>query len=204
MTTPALDQPETDGSLQCAAQPLGAAQLEGTLTLRDGTNVRVRPIRADDTDRLRSFHMGLSRESIVFRFFRILPELPTDMAEHFTHVDYTNRMAILATTGDGPDEQILAVVRYDRIGPTEAEVAFVVADQWQGHGIATALLYRLAAYARQHGFTTFVAFTMGTNQRMLEVLRYAGFPHTTTYCEGEVEVRLDITAEVATPLPCTP
>ncbi len=199
MTTPAAHQPTSDPNPH-SSLPDAATHLEGWLALRDGTVLRVRPIHADDTARLRAFHAGLSPESIIFRFFRVLPELPLDLAAHFTHVDYENRMALLATSGEGPAEQILAVVRYDRTGPSEAEVAFVVADQWQGHGIATALLYRLAAYARAHGFTTFTAITMGSNQRMLDVLRCAGFPHTTSYCQGEVEIQLNITADPAGPL----
>jgi RimJ/RimL family protein N-acetyltransferase len=102
-------------------------------------------------------------------------------------------MALLATLGTGTAEEILGVVRYERIGETAAEVAFVVADAWQGHGIATALLHRLAAYARAKGMTTFVAITMGSNARMIEVLRHSGFPLTTQYSEGTLEVHLDIT-----------
>ena len=64
----------------------------------------------------------------------------------------------------GAAEEILAVVRYDRLaGEREAEVAFVVQDAWQGHGLATALLHELAAYARAHGVERFLALTMGTN-----------------------------------------
>src|SRR5690348_9731792 len=110
-------------------------------------------------------------------------------------------MVLLATRGEGTDEEIIAIVRYDRTGPDEAEVAFVVQDRWQGHGIATALLYRLAAYGRRRGITTFVALTMGSNQPMLDVLRYCGFPRTSRYRDGEVEVRLDISNDVRSPLP---
>lgn len=110
-------------------------------------------------------------------------------------------MALLATRGEGVDEEIIAVVRYDRSEPREAEIAFVVLDRWQGLGIATALLYRLAAHARRRGITTFVALTMGSNQPMLDVLRYCGFPRTSRYQDGEVEVRLDISNDVRSPLP---
>jgi RimJ/RimL family protein N-acetyltransferase len=102
-------------------------------------------------------------------------------------------MALVATRGSGEAEEILGVVRYEYIRPETAEVAFVVEDHWQGHGIATALLHRLAAYARQRDYTTFVAFTMGNNSRMMEVLRNSGFPCTAHYSAGEVEVDLDIT-----------
>lgn len=180
--------------------PHDVAQLEGPLTLYDGTTIHVRAIRPDDDERLRAFHRQLSPDSIMFRFFHFLPELPMPDATHFTHLDYVNRMALLATMGEGEAEEILGVVRYDRIADATAEVAFVVGDHWQGHGIATALLYMLATYARTKGFTTFVAVTMGSNARMIEVLRNSGFPWTTRYSEGTLEAHLDITQSPAGPV----
>ena len=179
--------------------PRDVARLEGPLPLHDGSVIHVRAIRPDDDERLRAFHRHLSPDAIMFRFFHFLPELPAEDAEHFTHVDYVNRMALLATTSTststdaGKAEEILGVVRYERLEDTTAEVAFVVADAWQGHGIATALLHRLATYARAKGITTFIAITMGSNARMIEVLRNSGFPLTTQYSEGTLEVHLDIT-----------
>lgn len=173
--------------------PSDVARLEGSITLIDGTSVHVRAIRADDQERLRAFHRQLSSDTIMFRFFHFLPELPTEDAAHFTHLDYVDRMALIATTGEGETEEILSVVRYDRIGEQRAEVAFVVLDRLQGRGIATALLHLLAAYARTKGITTFVAITMGSNARMIEVLRNSGFPWTAHYSDGSLEVDLDIT-----------
>lgn len=177
--------------------PPDAARLAGTLTLRDGTRMRTRPIRPDDTDRLRTFHAHLSRDTIIFRFFGYVPELAVRNAERFTHVDYVNRMALVATLGTSEVERILAVVRYDRVGPASAEVAFVVADEWQGHGIATALLLQLAEYARAHGITRLVAITMASNRRMLEVLRHCGYPMTIHADSSEDMVSLDISAPPA-------
>lgn len=172
--------------------PRDVARLEGPLSLRDGSTIHVRAIRPDDNERLRAFHRHLSSDSIMFRFFHFLPELPTEDAERFTHLDYRDRMALIATRGDGESEEILGVVRYDRISETAAEIAFVVADRWQGRGIATALLYILASYAHTKGYTSFVAITMGNNARMIEVLRKCGFPMTAHYDEGTLEVHLDI------------
>ena len=175
------------------AMPREAAALEHDLVLRDGALAHVRPIRPSDTERLCAFHAGLSADSIIFRFFHLMPTLSEQDAEHFTHVDYQNRMALVATTILDGSEQIIGVVRYESLGSSRAEVAFVVADQWQGHGIATILLHLLAMYARTHGFNMFVAVTMGNNTRMLEVLRHAGFPHTLRYVGGDIEAELDIT-----------
>lgn len=190
----ATDTPQEEEHESPAREPHADSELETPLVLRDGTSVRVRAIRPDDTERLRAFHTHLSPDTIIFRFFHFLPELSAHDAERFTHVDYVNRMALVATSGSEEAEEILGVVRYDRIKPDTAEVAFVVEDQWQGHGIATALLHRLAAYARQRDISTFVAITMGNNLRMLDVLRNCGFPATTRFEEGNIEVYLDITA----------
>lgn len=178
-----------------AGLPDEVASLESSLTLYEGNTIHVRAIRPDDDDRLRAFHRQLSPDSIMFRFFHFLPELSAQDAAHFTHLDYVDRMALVATTGEGEAEEIIGVVRYDHIGEAKAEVAFVIVDRWQGHGIATALLHRLATYARTKGFTTFVAVTMGNNARMIEVLRNSGFPWTAQYSEGTLEVYLDITTD---------
>lgn len=180
--------------------PRAVARLEGPLKLHDGSTVHVRAIRADDDERLRIFHHQLSPDAIMFRFFHFLPELPSQDVTHFTHVDYVNRMALVATTDTGEAEEILGVVRYDRITETEGEVAFVVEDHWQGHGIATALLHLLASYARTKGITTFIAITMGNNTRMIEVLRNSGFPWTSHFADGTLEVHLDITKPPTFPM----
>jgi GNAT superfamily N-acetyltransferase len=172
--------------------PEEAAHLCAHLTLRDGATVLMRAIRADDTERLRAFHARLSPDTIYLRFFSVVPVLMPHMAERLAHVDYENRMALVATTGAGADEQIVAVVRYDRAGPTVAEVAFVVEDAWQGRGIAIALLFRLAAYARERGIVELVALTMSENTRMHTLLRHCGFPARSSYADGLTEVRLDI------------
>jgi GNAT superfamily N-acetyltransferase len=172
--------------------PVDAVQLEGDFPLYGGGTAHVRAIRPDDCERLREFHRRLSAESITFRFFRYKPELSVEEAAGFTQVDYERRMALIATCGSGETEEILGVVRYEHIGPATAEVAFVVEDHWQGHGIATTLLHRLADYARRRGYTTFVALTMGNNARMLEVLQRSGFPSTAHTGAGEIEVQLDI------------
>lgn len=186
-----------------AAGPAGQDQsallqtLEGDVELMTGERVHVRPIRPDDTVRLQDFHTHLSSDSITFRFFRYMPQLSGPDAERFTHVDYVNRMALVATDGQGESERILAVVRYDRIAPDTAEVAFVVADRWQGHGVATALLHRLAIYARQQGITHLQAITLASNAKMLEVLRHAGYPLSVRYFSGEIELTLDISAPIS-------
>jgi GNAT superfamily N-acetyltransferase len=169
-----------------------AARERSSLVLPDGCRVLVRAISPEDSSRLRAFHSQLSAETIYRRFFTSVPELTLEMARRLAHVDYENRMALVATTGAAQDEQIIAVVRYERTGSTSAEVALVVTDNWQGRGIGTALLYRLAGYARRHGIVTLTASTMAENRPMINLLRACGFPSVWSYSHAELDVQLDI------------
>ena len=202
-------EPDHIAPIHASAQPQGspaeAERPRGTLTLLDGTVVGFRPMLAEDGERLCAFHARLSPDAITFRYFHLVPVLAPALVEHLTHLNYTDRMALVATVGQGTGEQIIAVVRYEGLDTERAEVAFLVEDRWQHHGIATALLHRLAAYARAQGYTTFVAEVLASNAAMREVLRNAGFPYTTVYDQGTVEMRLDIRGEPhfdATPTGC--
>jgi acetyl coenzyme A synthetase (ADP forming)-like protein len=157
--------------------------------LLDGGTVHVRPIRPDDGSALVAFHGRLSQDTVYSRFFSAKPTLSADEVEHFTHVDHDARVALVAEL----DDRIVAVARYDRTKQEwEAEVAFVVADEHQGRGIATVLLEHLASAARERGITRFVAETLSGNRRMLEVFRAAGFDETARYDDGVVHVELAI------------
>ena len=83
---------------------------------------------------------------------------------------------------------IVAHGAYIRIDAGRAEVAFVVADAWQGRGIATIMLAHLAAAAEQHGIATFTAEVMPANHRMVQVFRDSGFPVAVRSKDGAIEI----------------
>ncbi|HET7051213.1 MAG TPA: GNAT family N-acetyltransferase [Solirubrobacteraceae bacterium] len=161
---------------------------EAEVVLRDGSTVHVRPVRPDDKVAIREFLDDVSPESIGFRFFGAIDlALVTDWA---VTVDYADRFALVAETGT--PRRIIAHAVYIRIRPalpeggtagreprgdrSSAEIAFLVADAWQGRGISTLLLAHLAAVAEQHGITTFWAMVLPSNHRMIDVFRDSGFP----------------------------
>lgn len=173
--------------------------------LRDGAVIDVRPIRPDDGERLRRFHARLSPTSIHMRYFHAVPFLSDTLVATFTHVDYVDRMALVATDSGGnadnadnatdtAKQEIVSIVNYERISADTAEIAFVVEDAWQGKGIASTLLYDLATYAHECGFHYFLAIMLYRNIPMLNLLRRCGFP-CTLHDSGDEEVaaRLDIT-----------
>jgi GNAT superfamily N-acetyltransferase len=171
-----------------SAPPLGEypSGLERDVASCDGTlRFRLRPIRSDDGQRLVSFHDNLSDRSCYLRFFSLHPHLTANEVERFTHVDYENRLALVAEL----DGRLIAVGRYDRRPQKEvAEVAFVVADDYQHHGIGSLLLDELAAAARDRGIATFVANTLHENHPMLDVFFHSGFDVTSHGDYGTVSL----------------
>jgi len=162
--------------------------------LADGTTAHVRPITPGDAERLVAFHAGLSLETVVLRFFGAHPRLSAAEVERFTHVDGVDRVALVAERGG----DLVAVARYDRPpGAEEAEVAFVVADEFQGRGLGTILLEHLASAARSHGIRRFTADTLSENFRMLHVFRDAGFARRFSRSAEVTRVVLDIAPSAA-------
>jgi GNAT superfamily N-acetyltransferase len=68
----------------------------------------------------------------------------------------------------------------------------VVADAWQGRGLGSLLLRRLALRAAEVGVRRLVADTLFGNRRMLAVFRHAGLPYVQTMEGGVVHVVLDV------------
>jgi acetate---CoA ligase (ADP-forming) len=169
-----------------SAAPPYPREYEAEIVLRDGSTVHVRPIRSGDEDPIRSFLKTVSPDSIGFRFFGT-PDLEW-VTRWSLDVDYADRFALVAETGTRPG--IVAHAVYIRIDADHAEVAFLVADAWQGKGISTILLAHLAAAARDHGISTFKAQVMTENHRMIEVFRQSGFPVHTRFEDGTIAVEL--------------
>ena len=165
------------------------SDLGALVILSDGTRCGMRPIRPDDAERLVEFHQHLSLRSTYLRFFTVHPALSAKEVERFTTVDYVNRFAFVVECGG----QLIAVGRFDRIaGTSDAEVAFVVADEYQHHGLGSLLLDELARAATVRGISTFVAETLCENKPMLDVFHCSGFDVSTKINYGTVSLRFGI------------
>ncbi|MGA9769771.1 MAG: GNAT family N-acetyltransferase [Blastocatellia bacterium] len=156
------------------------AQYESDILLRDGSTLSLRPIKPEDAAGLMEFHKRLSPRSVYFRYFSPLPELTEDRAVQLVTVDYNDTFALVGELAG----RIVAVARYyrNKKEPEHAEVAFITEDALQGRGIASRMLERLAEIARQHRITTFEAYVLGDNRKMMDVFINTGF---------EVKRRLD-------------
>ena len=150
----------------------------------------IRPIEPGDAAALVRFHARLSPETQRRRFLMYHPELAAYEVERFTSVDHHAREALVAES----DGEIAGVARYDRAGGEQAEVAVVVADEWQRLGVGTSLLRRLAERAREEGIHTFAADTLPENAAIDRLLRAAGVVTERAVEDGVARLRIQLDA----------
>lgn len=163
------------------------AHREADVVLRDGSTVRLRPVRPEDEGALAGFFASLSLESQAFRFFSGAVDLE-QTAHLMAEVDYAGRYGLLATRGD--EERVVGHGVYIETGGTQAEVAFAVAEEMQTRGLGTILLAHLAQAAEDSGIATFVAEVLPQNHKMIEVFRDSGFPVETESMPGGIHIEL--------------
>ena len=142
-------------------------ELERELALRDGSVVRIRPIRPEDAPRLQDLHSRLSGESAYQRFFAIVRRLPPDWARTLASVDYRRRLALVVEAG----ADLVGVGRYEPTSEEDTvEVAFVVQDSWQNRGLGTILFDAILQAAAARSFRRFRAYVLADNRRMLDLI----------------------------------
>jgi len=148
-------------------------QEERVETLPSGGRVLVRPVRMTDEGPLKRLFYELSDESNDARFLMYKRTHPHEKMQALVDSDYESSMGLVVCQEESSD--IIAMSRYDLDAATKlADVAFVVRDDWQGKGIGTALLKRMAEIARARGVLGFRADVLSTNKSMLMLFHKSG------------------------------
>jgi GNAT superfamily N-acetyltransferase len=165
------------------------------VALRDGSRVRIRPVRPEDKELFLRGWQRFGEESRYRRFMGAKGGLTKRDLAYFTevdHVDHEALGALDAETGEG-----VGVARYVRLGEGSdaAEAAVAVVDDWQGRGLGGALLRRLTRRAREHGIDRFHASLFAFNKGMLALFGELG-EMTVRRGGGMDEIEIDVA------LPC--
>jgi len=159
------------------------------VVLADGALVFMRPSEPGDRAAIERLDQELSPESRYFRYLTggagISPEARVGRTEGGSAEEFG-----FVALDEGT---VVGYAFYAREpGAAVAEVAFEVADAYQGRGLGTLFLEHLATHAHEHGIHRFTAIAMAQNKRMIEVFRDAGFPKVSQRTGGIVEVEIDI------------
>jgi len=147
----------------------------------DGEEVLIRPIRPEDEPLIVRFHGKLSERSVYLRYFHLV-----NLAERVSHQrlvricfnDYNREIALVVVRRNAPahEAEILAVGRLVKAhAANEAELAVLIADEYQGHGLGTELWRRLVEIAGAEKIDQVTAEILPENLQMIEICRLLGF-----------------------------
>jgi acetyltransferase len=136
--------------------------------------LQIRPVRADDAQRLVDLHSRCSEQARYFRFHAAKPRLRAAEAEYLAAVDGAVRVALAATTVEDGEERIVADARFDLVGDGDAEAALLLRDDVTGRGLGTLLLDRLLEQAAALGVRRVLLDILPENQAMLALARRVG------------------------------
>jgi RimJ/RimL family protein N-acetyltransferase len=141
------------------------------VALRDGSKVLIRQVQRTDAPLLADGFARLSPQSRRMRFLTTKKELSPAELRYFTDVDHHDHEALGAL--NQADGRGVGIARYVRLAedPQAAEIAVTIVDGWQGRGLGTELLTRLAGRARQEGIHRFTALVADDNTAMAGLLR---------------------------------
>lgn len=160
---------------------VGPPEFKTAYVMNDGTQVNFRPIHPTDEPAMKDLFYALSQETMYYRFMSRLSHVPHREIQNFVFVNHRSDVAIVGTLPAPQGEEIIAIGRYYLDEKTNlSEVAFVVRDDWQNHGIGSFLLRHLTTIARRNGISGFTAEVLRANRAMQRVFQKSEFKVTST------------------------
>ena len=166
-------------------------EIEVLRSTRDGAEVHFRPVRISDEPLLKDFFYALSDKSLYRRFVSQRQDMPHDRLQEFVVIDYTREMVILAVLTEGDRDVLAGLGQYSiNEGTHNAEVAFVVRDEYQNRGIGTEMLTYLTQLAKRQGLHGFTAEVLAENKPMMHLFEKAGFDIERSVTSGLYELTM--------------
>ncbi len=167
--------------------------LEGYKTaieLKNGKVVEFRPLLPSDEFAYRNFFYSLQEKTIYMRFFYKMRTFSHEVVQkQWSSVDYRKNMSIIGLVQWGGHKEIMAIGSYAQEDDTQAEVAFVVREDFQGLGVATYLLEMLEKIARENHYLSFSATVLRENAAMIRVFKKR-FPNAELSVNSGSDIRI--------------
>jgi len=147
------------------------------ITLKDSTEVLLRPIKPEDEYLWLDMFKSFSQETIRYRFFRIIKETPHEVRTRYCNIDYDRDVGIVAEVEEGGKKRFLGVTRIiiDPNNNHEAEFALVVSDKWHRQGLGSALLDFTFEIANDKDLKKIYGLVLKDNMPMISLCKEKGF-----------------------------
>jgi CRP-like cAMP-binding protein len=163
----------TERMLRFVRQRLAAFITPITVRFKGDIELLLRPVLPGDSERLNHPSVEFSSETLYRRFMSTRAPSPS-LINYLVQVDYIDHFVwVLA---DGPDGAVVADARFvrDVDDPSSAEIAFIIADPYQGRGIGNFLMDAITVAARVGGVQRFTARCLAENHPMRAILERFG------------------------------
>jgi len=188
----AFDSMPTRHLVAGAAGASTPEQLETYRTTKNGLEILLRPVRISDEPLLKRFLLcPCPIDRFISASSRARKDMPHERLQEFVVIDYLSEMVILAVQETGDIRTVVGVAQYG-VEPDShsAEVALVVRDDFQDHGIGTELLDYVTLLAKREGLLGFRAEVLVENQTMMHLFEAAGFSIEKKRGAGVYELRM--------------
>jgi len=147
------------------------------VTLSNGRQVLIRPIRPEDGEPLRAGFGLLEPEEIRQRFLHTVKELSPEAAERLTHVNPRNEFALVVAEPLQPGEALIGAVARVAVDENgrDAEFAILVSRYIKQMGLGRYLMTRLVKWAKGKKLNRLYGDVLENNGPMLSLAQSLGF-----------------------------
>jgi acetyltransferase len=166
--------------------------------MKDGTQVVIRPVRADDEMLMRGFHASLSDQTVYMRYLSsrdLDTRITHERLARMTHNDYDREIALVVEGKVNGEKAILGVARLSKLRGTEDEARFtmLISDAFQGKGLGLELTTRIIQIGRDEKIKRIIALMSPDNNAMQKLCRRTGFTSFEIDPEnGMLKVQIDL------------
>ena len=144
--------------------------------LKNGIPVILRPIKPEDETLLDELFQSFSKETMRFRFFQIIKEMPHETLTRYCNIDYDREIAIVAEAKEGNERKIVGVARLIiQPGRKHGEFAVAVGDQWQGLGLGSRLVDYIIEIGKDMALEKISGDILLNNLKMVRLCTKKGF-----------------------------
>ena len=160
--------------------------------LKNGQGVLLRPATPKDIPLVESFMGRVSKEDLRMRFMVSMNEVPRSVIEDLCNGDFVESGCLLAVSSKETQTRVIGLGNFIRMGNSLAEVAFMTEEDYQGQGISTLILERLAGLAAAKGYVELEAEVLPDNHPMLGVFKSSGFKVHQVWDSDTVHLELPV------------
>jgi acetyltransferase len=145
-------------------------------TLKDGTEITLRPIKPEDEPLWLEMLASCSKESIYHRFRYDFYFDSHEVATKFCFIDYDREIAIVAELEEDGKKKLIGVGRLIADPDLEVmEYAVLITDAWQKKELGNILTEYCLHIAKAKGIKKLAAETTKDNKPMISVFRKLNF-----------------------------